>query len=1105
MTIRNLSFYLHWGFIQIGFLFFFCDVYGNQKNSSPDIREIDSVYKVLSNCKSDSARVYNLSLMFRKYRNRDSFKAGYYCDWLFHNYTTSNDRNAAGNAFFLKGESLMDNKKYDSAIFCFKSAIPFANSLLKGKCLFRLGTINDFQGKQDEAILNLIEANNYFTLVNSSKNIHGTYDLLIDIYARKGDYNHAINYIQKKIKLDIIVNNHRKLETDNLYAAFLYEQLNSINMSFVHLNRALKIAETDKDFENLIRIYGVIANLFAQNGNLRMAVEYYKKGLEKSFGTDFNEQRVEIYNKLCRIYIEQKNDSAALINNLKAIALAQKLNNKLNLAEGYANLGYYYKNKNNVNASLYYFLKSYEIGILTKSPLAFFDITVEIADLYFYKANNTLALNWYNTCLVLSQNFNSKKDIAIAKFKTGKYYQGLSQLSVAEKYYIEAMQFAEESKQPLIIKNIADILSEFYKLKNDYKKAYKYQEISQLMGNSIQKTDGKANLATLEMEHEFENIKKENAIKQTLANEEIKRQKLLRDFLLIISALLVVLGVIVFINYRKKRKDNIILLSQKLEIEEKNIEILAQVEEIRSQKDEIERISSRLHQIDQMKLRFFSNISHEIRTPLTLIINPLKEFIEGFKGEREQHRNLEIIENNALRLNELTNQILDIQKLDSGSLHLNLVETDVTKLLHEISGSFEGLVNKTSIHFLYESDFNSVICQVDPDKLTKIISNLLTNAFKYTNPGGSVVLSLRFEESKIIISVKDNGIGMPQEQLKNIFKRYYQLEGSNVHFEGTGIGLAYVKELVELMNGTVDVKSNPGEGSDFMIEIPVSEINIMVKDVFSVEYKPRLKSVATADKYDIINEEVEDASPIVLIVEDNDDLRSLIGKIFSDNYKVIYAQDGFDGYEKARKFLPDIIISDILMPKKDGLEMCAEIKNNEPTSHIPVILLTAKDGLENQLSGYKQGAVDYIVKPFESALLKLKVKNIISGQTAAKKQFNFESIVSPGGIKSSDLDNEFVRKCINLIKENIDNPRYNIDELAGALAYGRRSFFRKMKAVTDMSPHEFIMAYKLRYAASLLKNGLRVTEVADNIGFENAKSFTIAFKKFYGVLPSDYK
>lgn len=1063
-------------------------------------QEADSIRNSLNLSTTERAKLAVLQRMFRRYKDTDFDRAAFYSTWMYEAFKNSKDSQVLRTVHFLKGESLLNVERYDSAIVFYTQALKYSDELGKAQCFYRLGKANDRLGKQALALGQLQTANAYFADVKSYKNIHGTYDLMIAIYARNGDYDSAIKLIKKKLELDRSRNSVVKEMEDHISVASLYGQQNKFNLAFEHLSNALDIAERTKS--GFAEIYRSIGNLFFQKRNTSIALMYYKKALEQFATRESDDVLADTYNNLGRVYLEQGRMTEAQQHLTKALQLAKTRGYRHQLADAYRIMGQYYKKSERFDLAMKHLQQCYQTGCNQCSRLAFFDVMVEIADLYEQQGKRDLSKEWFVKSLRLAENFSSKREMSVAKQRLGSLALSQKEATVAERYFLQSMQDAQESKQPSTVKDIADMLGSFYERQGDFKKAYHYVTWSKMLGDSISRMDGKANMAALEMNFEFERLKKANEARQVLSLEEIKRQKQFRNFLFIIVALLMVMGAFILYSYRKKMIDNRMLIFQKKQIEEKNKAILEQVEEIRSQKDEIERISAKLHETDGMKLRFFSNISHEIRTPLTLIINPLKSILHSFQGEDEQKRQLQLVYDNTVRLHELTNQILDLQKLDSGKLELHRSQADVVAHLKGLVALFEGFSNDRNSGLVFHSQHTSVICGFDADKVSKICSNVLSNALKYNRDGGEVMLSLLFGENQLSIVVEDEGSGIPQANLNTIFNRYYQLDASNTQYEGTGIGLAYVKELTELMEGKIDVSSTVGSGTKLVITLPVEAMQVVQSEESHTEF--RAKQLPPFVKLPDLEQEDVSAQTI-LIVEDNVELRNLIGRIFDADYHVVYAQNGEEGMEKALQYIPDLVISDVMMPQMNGLELCEAIKKNEQTCHIPILLLTAKDSHDNHLLGYQSGADDYMVKPFDSEILKLKVQNRMETQEAMKKQFSLDNVSEKSNSSYNPLDKAFLKNCVALIKDHLDDPDFSVDALMEKTAFGRRSLFRKMKALTNMSPYEFITAYRLKQAASLLKKGQRVSEVAYSVGFSNPQSFSIAFKKQFGVPPSEFK
>ena len=533
--------------------------------------------------------------------------------------------------------------------------------------------------------------------------------------------------------------------------------------------------------------------------------------------------------------------------------------------------------------------------------------------------------------------------------------------------------------------------------------------------------------------------------------------------------------------YRSKRKDNKLLARQKAEIQE---------------------ISKQLQESSKRKLDFFTNISHEIRTPLTLIKSPLERILKTDKNDPETDSQLQIALNNTNKLKELVNQILDLQKLDEKMLGLDLSNFELIAFCQEIVTSFEGYCYQSNCKLIFESNVSEAIVRFDQIRLQSIINNLLSNAFKYNKEGGLVQFKLEVNSSQVKFEIKDKGIGISDEHLKKLGERYYQVEKSNASVEGTGIGLAYVKELVDLMNGSFEISSIVNEGTTVSISLPCDEIEILEETVVKIEIKPK------EQLFDQLEEQLSDNTnglPSILIVEDNFELRMFLRDLFAPSYHVILAKDGQEGQEMALKYIPDLIISDIMMPRIKGNELCKILKNDINTSHITIILFTAKGSPDSIVDGYDCGADDYIVKPFDTDLLVKKVKNIITTGENARKQFSFTDIERSTSIYS-EFDKKFLKDCMSIIKDNFDNSHFTVEFLAEKMNVHRRTLLRKFNALTGKSPIDLIRHTRMSKAAELLKDKkYRVNEVALMVGYEDTNRFSQAFKQFHGVSPSVYK
>ncbi|MFH0758181.1 MAG: ATP-binding protein [Bacteroidota bacterium] len=537
---------------------------------------------------------------------------------------------------------------------------------------------------------------------------------------------------------------------------------------------------------------------------------------------------------------------------------------------------------------------------------------------------------------------------------------------------------------------------------------------------------------------------------------------------------------------------------------------------------EVEKIEKeKVLELDHMKSRFFANISHEFRTPLMLILGPIEDAVKKRSGPREFNMDiLGAMHRNARRLLQLINQLLDISKLETGKVGLMVSEGNLEEFLKTIILSFSSLAESKKIKFEYDLPGRSVNCYFDCDKVEKILINLLSNAFKFTSEGGGVKVSLRYDKSDgpqwAEIVVTDSGIGIPAEKLEKIFDRFYQVNDSNTRTEeGTGIGLALTKELVVLCRGEISVESKPGKGSTFMVMLPVSveqfdedEIGMVVseQEVRKALDKPSIEQeeeqVLEPTGSDVT--ETKKYAPIILIVEDNADLTNYIFRSLVKNYRILNAENGKEGLELATESIPDLVISDVMMPVMDGLEMCSKLKSDERTSHIPVIMLTARADRGSKLEGLETGADDYIIKPFDAEEMQVRVKNLIEQRKRLKEKFMKEVLSDSSEMDLPPVD-QLMERLITLVTSHIADPEFMLDQLANELNMGRSQMFRKVAAITGHTPKAFILNMRLKKAASLFRSGHRhIATVMHQVGFNSQSYFATCFKKRYGITPSEY-
>lgn len=527
----------------------------------------------------------------------------------------------------------------------------------------------------------------------------------------------------------------------------------------------------------------------------------------------------------------------------------------------------------------------------------------------------------------------------------------------------------------------------------------------------------------------------------------------------------------------------------------------------------LERMQARkLHELDMMKLRFFTNISHEIRTPLTLILGPLEKLRNRDLPDPELPQLVDIMHRNASQLDQLINQILDFRKLETGNLKLQFINGELNSFLKNLTQSFMHYAADKGIDLRFSCSTGEIFTRFDPDKLGKIVNNLLSNAFKYTERGGKITVTLSLKADRdeyegesdmenprfIHITVADTGKGIPEKHLNKIFIRFFQ-SPDQTDLPGTGIGLALVKELVNLHKGEVFVVSRPGIGSKFTVRLPwVEPVSTHLTDAAGTESAPFADSNETDSNY-------AENGQVMLVAEDNSDMRALIRLHFEQSYQVVEAADGTEAWESALQTIPDIILSDVMMPGWDGYELLRRLKNDERTSHIPVILITALGSKENEMEGLTKGADDFITKPFDLALLQTKIENILAIRKTLKRKYAGEMLLQPRNILVTAPDERFLKRAIEAVEENISDSELDIERFSSLVGVSRMQLYRKLHALTDMTVKEFIRDIRLKRAAQLLLQGSQnISEIAYAVGFRDLSHFRKCFRQEFGMSASDY-
>ncbi|MBD5194904.1 MAG: substrate-binding domain-containing protein [Bacteroidales bacterium] len=608
-------------------------------------------------------------------------------------------------------------------------------------------------------------------------------------------------------------------------------------------------------------------------------------------------------------------------------------------------------------------------------------------------------------------------------------------------------------------------------------------------------------------------------------------------FLYVLLALLLMLFVLLILFLRAFWQKQ---YQQKLLIEKNK--------ELEVQRDNEKKLNQQLQEATQSKLTFFTNVSHDLRTPLTLISEPVKQLVSASNLTDEQHKLVKLANKNVKILQRLINQVLDFRKYESGRLNLVLTEVYIRSLIEEWTESFYSVARARHIKLRLENLPENINFHIalDVEKIERVFFNLLSNAFKYSPDNSRINVKVEIEKEKLRISVSDTGNGISSEDLPKIFDRFYQAE--KVHPTGSGIGLSLAKAFVELHEGSLSVESEQGKGSIFTIEIPVRHVagqpaEIVGKNITSQEVNEELGIIDSFEGHSLFHDDKaednvkeenkeEQAKPLVLVIDDNADILAMLSELLKGKYRVITAQNGSDGVRKAAKYIPDIVVCDVMMPVMDGMECCRRIKTEVSTSHVPVMMLTACSMDEQRVQGYESGADGYVSKPFNSDVLMARIENLIENrrrildlyhkngtpgpesgilhETPGKLSKTSATAVDKGTsvpqrpLHGGDIDSEFYNRFLEVLKGCIGDADINVDSLAAEMGLGRSQFYRKIKALTNFSPVELIRNIRLKEARNLLlTTELSISEIAYKVGFSTPAYFTKCYREGIGETPTE--
>jgi signal transduction histidine kinase/DNA-binding response OmpR family regulator len=856
------------------------------------------------------------------------------------------------------------------------------------------------------------------------------------------------------------------------------------------------------------RYYESMHNLPQALDRLHEAYAIFKElDLKKNISNCFNS-----YN---RIYQSLGDFTKALTYGLQALRIKEEINDRRGIAIALTNVGNIYLRTSRYDEAIDNFTKALAIDRSNKDEEGITMSLLNVGVACQKKGLYAQAIQQYREALELARRLKMQEDEKIilgnigstlrrqGKFdssliylqaslaigKEGNYrithtlndisetYLALKQAAPAKDYAQQAIAVAQKTGDLDQLRFGWMHLSDASEMLGDFESAHRALKQYNIFKDSVFTLDKVKQMDGLRLQYETE--KKDQAIDLLTRQKEAALFR--RNTWIAIAALTAVILLLLYNRQRLKNKKD-------RQVYEKGLEI------------------------EKMKSDFFSNISHEFRTPLTLILGPVQSMQAGITDPILSSQ-LHMMEKNARRLQALIDQLLDLSKLDSGKLTITFSKLDIVSLMKGVTMTFSSMADIKEIALTAESPVDNLQLYADREKIETILINLLSNAFKFTPQKGSIKVSLYLKEKEhkeyCCISVHDSGTGIPAKDIPHVFERFYQSnyqQGQQV--AGTGIGLALAKELVSLHNGHIEIFSEPGQGTNVLFWLPLGSAHLSEEELLTANHlavenigaaKPAIYTQPIAEEG---GEEIVPGKPVLLLIEDNRDVMTYLRQILDNHYQVVEAADGIEGITAAIETIPDLVISDVMMPRKNGYEVCEALKNDERTSHIPLILLTARASFENKMQGLQTKADEYLTKPFSPQELLVRVQNLVTSRRELREKFNRELVLKPSGVRVTSIEEAFLQKLMKSVEDNLADERFSIEQLARQVGMSRSQLHRKLHALTNESATQFINRYRLTRAMDMIRqNAGSMAEIAYWVGFSSPSYFSKLFHQQFGITP----
>lgn len=903
--------------------------------------------------------------------------------------------------------------------------------------------------------------------INFKKGLMDAYNIRGIVYYTKATYDSAITTFTKAFSVDESAQYNQEKVYSLKYSGESFNKLARFQEADSCFRAIVEIAKKSNDSTSIAKGYKAIAQAHYDQSNYAEALKYHFKA-DSFMMNDISIDHAENFQNMAHVYHVLENQNAEMRSYEEALRIYEAMDDSYGVNAIYLSLGAMENDNQNYRAAKEHLLKAHGFFKDYNDPLMLAEVEYHIGKSAYHLGETDEALMHYKKAHSKVDEIQGSVLASNLYRDMGELYSSLQDYEQAIYFFKKALSSAQKVGNLQSTELALEALADLYFQSGQYKNAYTTMKEHRYFNDSINALHSDKVLHELEAKYQTE--KKEKQIDLLTAQNQLAEteRKVQLYVLLGIVLIIFILALLFYILYRN-----------------------------------VQKMTSKLQELDSAKSNFFANISHEFRTPLTLIKGPIQNELSQQDLEDDRRENLQMINRNTDRLLSLVDQLLDLSRLESGSLQLKVAKGSLSSFSNVITAPFQYLAEQKRIGFTADISADSTGFY-DKDVLEKIITNLLSNAIKYTPEDGKIHYDQVVRNGWAVIKVSNSGDGIPKDQQEKVFDRFYQMGDAR---EGVGIGLALVKELITLHKGSVRCIRDENEFTCFEVRFPIADTAYSSSefDDDEIPVREHLELHTEEQDVDAVEEIGSSEKPIMLIVDDSADLRRLIKDLFSKSYSIVLAENGEEGINKAIEHVPDIIVSDVMMPVKDGVDLTRTLKADERTSHVPIILLTARAGEENELKGLETGADEYMVKPFNNEILKVRVEKLIELRAQLRARYSQEVVLRPKDIAITSVDEVFLDKVQLIVDTHITKPDFTAELFSKEIGMSRMQLHRKIKALLGLSTSEFIRSQRLKMAAKLLGNhDINISEVGYSVGFNDPSYFAKCFKEAYGCTPTQY-